>query len=202
MSSCREKCSELLPEYIRGSLDPVENEKVRDHLGRCPECALEARVLEQLDSGPVPDPDPWFFDSLPGKVTAEITDRSRNKRRLLIPVWVGGLAAAALVMFMILRTGPTSVYQAGLTGLDAVENSGYYSLGLEEELLPVSGTILDDLDRQFVQDLGVLPSEYIASSDIIPEGDGYEKMDDETIRLFEDLVEELTPVEERKKVMS
>jgi anti-sigma factor RsiW len=41
---------ELLPWYLNGSLDEVERENVRLHLGECLVCTRELRRLEQLDA--------------------------------------------------------------------------------------------------------------------------------------------------------
>lgn len=202
MNSCRDRCSEQLPEYFLDLLEPEEKKHVADHIIRCPECALEARILKQLNVQAPAEPDPWFFESLPGRVTAEAAQRGRKKRRMLVPLWAGGLAAAALAVFILTGPGPAPYQQAVIVDTGDGGGLGTYYTGLEDEILPVSGPILDDLDRQFVKDLEVLPPEYITSGNLVSEGDGYEMMDDETIRLFEDLVEEMTRDEGRNGVMS
>ena len=61
---------------------------------------------------------------------------------------------------------------------------------------------MDDLEQVFGLDLNVISDETVVTMDLILEGDGYETMDDETMRIFEDLVEEMTPERVGKLVMS
>jgi len=190
MSVCRDRSGELLPEYIHGLLDPEEMKRIADHLENCLECASQLRVISQLEDEILPEPPPWFWTSLPGKVTAQVEARRRGKTRILIPVWAGGLAAAAIAVLMLLQPGSAPQLQTDVPDYSVVETAESFPLGLEEEILSVSGMFVDDLDQTLVLDLGAVSDELIATMDLILEGDDYETMDEETIRVFEDLVEE------------
>ena len=190
MSICQDRSGELLPEYIKGLLDPEEMKRVADHLAGCMECASQVRVIRQLEDEVLPDPGQWFWTSLPGKVTAQVEAGRRRKARVLIPVWAGGLAAAAIAVLMLLQPGSAPQLQTDVPDYSVVETAESFPLGLEEEILSVSGMFVDDLDQTLVLDLGAVSDELIATMDLILEGDGYETMDDETIRIFEDLVED------------
>jgi len=190
MSVCRDRSGELLPEYIHGLLDPEEMKRIADHLENCLECASQLRVISQLEDEILHEPPPWFWTSLPGKVTAQVEARRRGKTRILIPVWAGGLAAAAIAVLMLLQPGSAPQLQTDVPDYSVVETAESFPLGLEEEILSVSGMFVDDLDQTLVLDLGAVSDELIATMDLILEGDDYETMDEETIRVFEDLVEE------------
>lgn len=202
MSVCLDRSVEQLPEYVHGLLDPEEMKRIADHLASCMECASEVQVLRQLEDEVLPEPPPWFWSSLPGKVTAQVETRRRGKTRILIPVWAGGLAVAAIALLMLLQPGSEPQHQTDVPDYSVVETAESFPLGLEEEILSLSGMFIDDLDETLVLDLKDVSDEYIATMDLILEGDGYETMDDETIKVFEDLVEEMTPERVRKRVMS
>jgi len=202
MSVCRDSSGELLPEYVHGLLDPEEMARVEDHLKGCFECASEVQVIRSLEDEVLPEPGPWFWTGLPEKVTAEVETRRRVKRRVLIPVWAGGLAVAVIAVLMLLQPGSERQHQTDIPDYSVVETAESFPLGLEEEILSLSGMFIDDLDETLVLDLKDVSDEYIATMDLILEGDGYETMDDETIKVFEDLVEEMTPERVGKRVMS
>ena len=190
MSVCRDRSGELLPEYVHGLLDQEEMKRITDHLASCMECASEVRVFSQFEDEILPEPPPWFLASLPGKVTAQVEARRRVKRRVLIPVWAGGLAVAVIAVLMFLQPGSAPQLQIDDTEYSVVETAESFPLGLEEEILSVSGMFIEDLDQTLGLDLVAASDEYIATMYLILEGDGYETMDEETIRVFEDLVEE------------
>ena len=202
MSVCRDRSGELLPEYVHGILDPEEMKRIADHLEGCLECASQLRVISQLEDEILPEPPPWFWTSLPGKVTAQVEARRRGKTRILIPVWAGGLAAAAIAVLMLLQPGSAPQIQTDVPDYSVIETTESFPFGLEEEILSVSGMFIDDLDQALVLDFKDVSNEYIATMDLILEGDGYETMDEETIKVFEDLVEEMTPERVGKRVMS
>jgi hypothetical protein len=148
------------------------------------------RVIRLLEDEVLPDPGQWFWTSLPGKVTARIEARRRRKARVWIPVWAGGLAAAVIAVLVLMQPGSTPSIKTEVPYYSIVETTESFPLGLEEEILSLSGVSVDDLDQTLNLDLGALSEELIATMDLIPEGDGYETMDEETIKVFEDLVEE------------
>ena len=202
MNVCRDKSGELLPEYVKGLLEPEEMKKVADHLEGCSVCASQVRVISLFEDKVLPEPGPWFWTGLPGKVTAQIEVRRRGKTRVLISVWAGGLAAVVVAGLMLLQPGPPLQPQTDVFEYSVVETADPFPLGVEEEILSVSGMFMDDLEQVFGLDLNVLSDETVVTMDLILEGDGYETMDDETIRIFEDLVEEMTPERVGKWVMS
>ena len=202
MNVCRDKSGELLPEYVKGLLEPKEMNKVADHLAGCSECSSQVRVISLFEDKVLPEPGPWFWTTLPGKVTAQIEARRRGKTRVQISVWAGGLAAAAVAVLMLLQPGPPTQPQIDALDYSVVEIADPFPLGVEEEILSVSGMFMDDLEQVYGLDLNVLSDETVVTMDLILEGDGYETMDDETIRIFEDLLEEMTPKRVGKWVMS
>lgn len=202
MNTCQSDIKELLPEFVHGLLDPEESEKVTDHLHTCRECVLEVQVLRQLADEVLPEPGPWFFDGLPEKVTAEIEVRRKKKMRMLFPVWAGGVAAAVLAVIIFLMPGTTPDLKTDIPEYASLEVEEVFSLGLEEELLSVTGIFSDDLDQVIGQDLVTVSEDGVFTMSSILEGDVYETMDEETIKVFETLLEEITPGKIRKKVMS
>jgi len=202
MSTCQDRIRETLPEFAHGLLDPSEMARVADHLEICTVCASEVRVLRQLENESIPAPPPWFFSSLPGKVTAQVDARRKRKVRILIPVWAGGFATAAIAVFMLLQPGTVLQFQPDENGYMTSESAGAAYVGLEEELLAVSEVVIDDLEKPLVRDLEVVSEEYISATDLILVGDGYETMDGETIQIFEGILEKMTPKGVRKKVLS
>ncbi|MDF1526697.1 MAG: zf-HC2 domain-containing protein [bacterium] len=202
MTVCRDNSEKLLPEYVKGLLEPKEMNKVADHLAGCSECASQVRVISLFEDKVLPEPGPWFWTSLPGKVTARIEARRREKTRVLISVWAGGLVVAAVAVLMLLQPGAPTQPQTDALDYSVVEMADSFFLGVEEEILSVSGMFMDDLDQVFGLDLNDVSDETVATMDLILEGDGYETMDDETIRIFEDLLEEMTPKRVGKWVMS
>jgi len=202
MSVCRDRSAELLPEYLQGLLDTEEVRRVKDHLNSCQDCASQIQVLRQLRDEVIPEPPPWFFPSLPGKVTAQVEAHRRRRSRVLIPVWAGGLAAAAMFVLMLLQSGPAPQPPTDILDYSIVETAESIALGLEEEILSVSGVLIEDLDQTLGLGLETVSDEITVTMDLIPEGDGYETMDEETIKVFEDLVEEMTPPRVGKWVMS
>ncbi len=202
MSVCRDRSGELLPEYIHGLLDPEEMKRIADHLEGCLECASQLRVISQLEDEILPEPPPWFWTSLPGKVTAQVGARRRGKTRILIPVWAGGLAAAAIAVLMLLQPGSAPQIQTDVPDYSVIETTESFPFGLEEEILSVSGMFIDDLDQALVLDFKDVSGDIMVTMDLVLEGDGYETMDEDTIKVFEDLVEEMTPERVRKRVIS
>ena len=202
MSTCRDAIRDLFPDFINANLDPEMEAKVTNHLAACPECDTEVRVLRQLGDEFLPEPAPWFFTSLPGKVTARIEDRRKRKARMLIPAWAGGLALAAIAAVMFLLPGADSQIPTQIPNYSAAQDGASLHLGLEEEILEVSNDFVDDIDRTIAEDLDTVSGDVFVSMNAIFENDVYEIMDEQTIRIFESLVEEMIPENVGKKVMS
>ena len=85
MRGCTHRAQELLPEYALGRLDLETMEMVENHLGVCATCSLEVRLIKRLEDRKVPEPGPWFYETLPEKVTAEVEARRRKRKLSLIP---------------------------------------------------------------------------------------------------------------------
>jgi len=201
MSTCIDRCRRQLPEYIHGLLGPEEEKWIEGHLEDCPECAMEARVLGQFEKEVLPEPPQWYWATLPGKVTAQV--RRKRRMRVLLPMWAGGAVAAAAVLLMFLLPHRSPQPQGTIADYSLLGTSGTLALGLDEDIsLPVSGAFVKDLDQILERDLGSVPELLTADMEIFPEGDGYESMDRSTIKVFEELVEEMTPKEVGKKVIS
>ena len=202
MSSCRDRSREMLPEYVHGNLEPGVMVEVAQHLGRCRECATEEAVLRELERDAVPEPDPWFYAGLPGKVISEVEARKRRKKRILVPVWAGSAAAAAAVAVMLIMYGSSPRLPVDMEGYSAMGPAGDSFLGLEEEILTASESVFDDLETPLLRDLGPVSEEFIAAADLVPGAGGYEMMDEMTMQIFEDLVEEMTRDRVGKRVTS
>jgi len=201
MSVCSDRCRQLLPEYVRGLLEQEEMDLIARHLEECRECALEECVLRQFENENLPEPPQWFWTTLAGKVTAEA--RQKRRIRVLVPVWAGGLAACALALLLFLQVGTAPQLKEGTPDYSLLDTGGTFALGLDEEIfLSVSADLLEDLEQALVKDLEPVSQQYAAGMDLLTEGDGYESMDEATMKVFEDLVEEMTPEKVRKKVMS
>ena len=202
MSACRSDIKGLLPEFVNGFLDPERSGKVTDHLHVCRECALEVQAIRQFSDEDLPDPGPWFYESLPGKVTAEIEARRKRKMRMLLPVWAGGIAAAVLAAVMFLVPGVAPDLQTAIPEYASLEAEGFFSMGFEEEILSAPGILVDELDQVIGQDLGTVSEAGFFTMTSILEGDVYEAMDEETITVFETLLEEMIQLKIRRKVIS
>ena len=202
MSNCQDVFREMLPEYARGLLEQNETEGVEEHLKNCTDCASELHIIRQIERQILPEPPPWFFNSLPGKVITEIRVRRRKRMRWMIPAWAGGAAAAVIAILVFLQPGPTPLMEDHVSDYSLVQTQSPLPLGIEEELLSVSGVNIDDLERTLGVELKTVPENSIITMDLIPEGDGYESMGEDTIRFFEDLLENMAPERVRKRVMS
>lgn len=202
MSSCQENCRDMLLDYARGRLVHEESQLVENHLERCPDCLIELKIIRQFESRDLPEPPPWFFNSLPEKVTAQVEERRKKRMRWMVPAWAGGMAAAVAAVLMLLQPGPPTRVEDLGSDYSLVRAEDPFSLGIEEELLHVSGVFINDLIQTLGPDLREVKDDSLITMDLIPEGDGYESMSEETMRIFEDLLEKMAPERVRKKVMS
>lgn len=120
----------------------------------------------------------------------------------MVPAWAGGMAAAVAAVLMLLQPGPPTRVEDLGSDYSLVRTEDPFSLGIEEELLHVSGVFINDLIQTLGPDLREVKDDSLITMDLIPEGDGYESMSEETMRIFEDLLEKMAPERVRKKVMS
>lgn len=195
MTCQKEWVKEVLPEYLARRLSPEDTQMVREHLEGCDECRRELALVKRLAGEPVPEPPISFWNALPGKVTSSVKDRKQRLFPLPVPVWAGGLAAVALVILLILS--PWKGYRVNIE----IPNEYYVQMidrfdqGLEEEILAVSGLKPADLVRSLEQDMFISEELYGFSglSDVY-QSDPFEDMDDTTLRVFEELIDNISPV--------
>ena len=202
MSTCTDRASEILPEYVLGILEPEEVRIVEDHLKVCNSCAQEVSVIRKLEDEIVPEPPAWYFNSLPERVVAHVTTRKVKARRALIPVWAGGLAVAAAAVLILLMPGPRQELNTENLDYSLAEKFEPINLGIEAEVLSVSGLVMEELDQLLLDGLEDVTPDIVVTMDLDLERDGYETMDGVTIRVFEDLIEAMTPERVRRKVIS
>lgn len=202
MNNCQDSLREVMPEYARGLLDEGDSRRVEEHLKNCPDCASELLIFRQLESRTLREPPPWFFTSLPGKVTARVEAHRRKRARWMIPAWAGGMAAAVIAVLMLLQPRPAPQLENNISDYSLLQTEESLSLGIEEEFLALSAVSIDDLERTLGLDLKSVPDGSMITMDLVPEGDGYESMGEETMKVFEDLLEKMAPEWARKRVTS
>jgi len=203
MKVCTHGAAKLLPEYILGQLDPEAAEMVERHAKNCASCSLEMRLLRKLEKEEIAEPGPWFYESLPARVTAEARTRKKKRVLSLVPAWAAGAAAVLVLVLMFLRIGPQTPLKMNALENEYLQGSDPVSLGLGEEIPPASTpTVLRDLDQIFVKDLEDAPSEALVTENDALENEGYETLDAKTMRVFENMIEDMTPQKARGKVMS
>ncbi len=193
MKRCQDNWIDLLPDFVRGELDRQTLSLVADHVVHCACCAREVQLLESLLEETVPQPPPWFWSSLPGRVTEQSRTRSRSFFNP-VPAWGAGLAAALVLMLWLFRgPAPMAPLEGGLDSSD-LPVSGYLSLGLEEEILSASGLAVADMDRILEEEMALASREELAFPlDTVLEGAAYLMMDQGTVEIFEGLIEEMIP---------
>jgi hypothetical protein len=91
-----ERCSELLPAFVDGTLEAFEVTEVGEHLASCSECSAELRALRVLKA-PIQPLSEFEASSVRKAVLAEITS-ARTGRRPLTARLAPYLGAAALLM--------------------------------------------------------------------------------------------------------
>jgi hypothetical protein len=112
------KCAEVHPNlaaFALGGLDSEEETEVRRHLALCPSCREKLAEFEEVSQAleaapPLADPPPYLKDEILSYVRAEklpsSTDEelpsSRDSRSKNLPLFVPGVAAAALVAVVAL----------------------------------------------------------------------------------------------------
>jgi hypothetical protein len=94
-----DELKEKLPDYITGSVAGDETLVIESHVQECEECSEELELLRALlAGGAVPEPEAFFFDSLPDKTVSAM----REKRRMgLFARLVPALAALGLVVLAV-----------------------------------------------------------------------------------------------------
>jgi len=197
--SCKDfQIRDRLPEYASGTLESDEKERIRIHLAHCARCRDHLEIVTLFSEDHVPEPPPGFWTSLPGRVTAVGARKPRRVFHLPIPAWAWGLAAAVLVAVILWpRQSVPPKVEGEMLAEYYLQETGSFSLGIEVEILQVSGLQAADMDRSLDQEID-LSGEL---DDIDPMGDAfhadladlYEGMDGTTIRIFESLIEGMTP---------
>ncbi len=70
---------ELLPAYLRETLERPEQERVREHIASCEDCRTELLLLDAMTDETVLDPGEAFWAAMPGRVEREIRLRKENR---------------------------------------------------------------------------------------------------------------------------
>ena len=195
MNSCP---TALLPEYYREAMSTEDSEQIRLHVEGCGECRATVELFAALDNT-VAEPPAAFWASLPGKVTEESRLRSRWGR---VPAWVGGFAVAAAAALFLVMTAPVVEVEKGNfeETYAAYETGSLFSLGLEEELLSISGSDGDIAESYLDESPGEMAmyDEDSDPMDLLFDRGGLETMSSGTVEIFEKYIDEMTPnIEER-----
>ncbi len=195
--SCKNvQIRELLPEYASGKITPEEADRVRAHLKGCARCRDELQIIGFFSEVPVPEPAPGFWNALPARVTAICVRKPRKGFRLPIPSQAWGLAVAAALVAVILSAWPSAPpkVEDGMLAEYFLEETGSPGLGIEEEILSVSGLLVAEVNLSLdgeidlsgeLEDIDVMGGSF--STDL------YEGMDLTMIRILEKLIEDVTP---------
>lgn len=185
---------ELLPDYAIKSLVSEEMERVRDHLMGCAECRDELTIIELFTDDRVPEPTPGFWSSLPGRITRAAAKKRRRIFHMPIPVRIAGLAVAALLIAVIIGPWKGQITETEIPGEYYTLIPDRFNLGLEEEILFVSGLQVTEVDLSLEQQVSLSDDlDYIDIFESAFQYDLYEGMDEGTIRIFEKLIEDLAP---------
>jgi hypothetical protein len=185
---------ELLPDYAIKSLVSEEMERVRDHLMGCAECRDELTIIELFADDRVPEPPPGFWSSLPGRITRAAAKKRRRIFHMPIPVRIAGLAVAALLIAVIIGPWKGQITETEIPGEYYTLIPDRFNLGLEEEILFVSGLQVTEVDLSLEQQISLSDDlDYLDIFESAFQSDLYEGMDEGTIRIFERLIEDLAP---------
>ena len=135
----------LLPALLDGGISAGEIREVESHLAVCPSCAAEraaiARTLRIVAGRSRPEPDPAFFDAMRRNLRGKLV-AAPAPRRLPRALWQGGLAAAAVLVFMLVWQ-PWALRQPDL--LIQLESAGRESL---QQLGESPEAFLDEADAR------------------------------------------------------
>jgi predicted anti-sigma-YlaC factor YlaD len=136
------KAQDLLPWYVTGRLDPVEQARLRAHIEACTECQADIRAEERLEAEvarlPLEVERGWA--QMRERLAAEATPARRMALPRPAASWLGwGVAAALAVM-------------VGVSWLPQAPASGYHVLG-EAPAAAAAGNIVvvflpDTTERQ------------------------------------------------------
>jgi hypothetical protein len=194
--TCRNlRVKERLPDFLSGTLSPEEAEKIRDHLALCAECREELDLVKSFASDPCIEPPSHFRVVLPKRDRTYSGLWGRRFALPFSPVWIGGFAAAVLALFILgpWRPFPTGVDE-GLFDRYLLQPAQPPILGLGEMVLSQPGLQRVEVDRELDREIALTDE----LEEIFPSVSGFspallEGMDEETIRIFEGLLDEITP---------
>ena len=194
--SCEDlRIKERLPEFFSGDLPPEEEKEIRHHLAHCAECREELDLVGLFAGDRDVEPPPGFRVSLPKEGLAVGNGGRRRFWRPLAPVLAGGLAAAVLVL---LFPGPWKsappVVEDGLLARYLFQRAERYAMGLEEEILSVSGFESLEVDRALGEEMAMAGE----AETFVNLADGFsaellDGMDEETMVIFEGFLDEMAP---------
>ena len=140
-----DRCSELLLDRVRETLDAPDRAAVDRHLDGCEACRKELRAIEALSSGAVPALDERARSDIRRNVWSEVRPRDAT----VVPLRRGGprvakaLGAAALIA--VLLAGISYIGGTGGDGLGGGDQSTAGGAGAAQEGAPRKGS--DDKER-------------------------------------------------------
>jgi hypothetical protein len=195
MTCKNKKVREILPEYMASRLSPERTQMIREHLGMCDECRQDLIIMESLAEETVPEPPMGFWNSLPGRVTSSIKDLDQKPHRFTIPAWAGGFAVAVLLILLIIIPWKKIGTDIRIPGEYYAQMTDRFGLGLEEEILSISGFDVAALDRSLEEDI-LLSGDLLVddSPGGIYQPDIFDGMNDLTLEAFEKLIDEMSPM--------
>jgi hypothetical protein len=151
-------------------------------------------LLKYLVDEHIPEPPAGFWTSLPGRVTSSTRKQQQRSYRLPVPVWAGGLAAAALLILLIITPWKGSRMDVRIPSEYFEQITGRFGMGLEDEILSISGLHIVELSRSLERDILFSDRLYGPDSlnDLYQTG-LFEGMNDITLETFEKLIDEMSP---------
>ncbi len=189
------RIKERLPEFLSGDLSPEEEKEVRDHLVNCADCREELDLVGLFAGDQDVEPPPGFRVSVPAENPAFRRKEKRWFAPSMVPVLAGGLAAAVLVLFFLghWQSVPPVVEDSLLTRYLFQRAEGY-DMGLEEEAFSLSGLYNFDVDQVLGEEMALAEE----AETFVNLGEGFpagllDGMDEETIVIFEGLLDDMAP---------
>jgi hypothetical protein len=145
------RCSESLPLYLRGELEPARADAVRRHLDVCEQCSAERRALEVLEAGALEPLSAGERNRIHAAISEAVAEESTQTvlAPARKPLWTRlapALAGAATLLLIVV--GALYLGDAG-TGFDTAGEGGGSPEGAPDALRVEDsgagqGTVTDD----------------------------------------------------------
>jgi hypothetical protein len=155
MKENHEQIKSKLPEYIRGDSLPDE---IDAHLKECSECRNEASLLRDLLHVPVPEPGGMFFDTLPQKVRASLSNDRKSPFFRLAPAF--GLIALLIItgfIYYVIKTPDTA--EDLYSFIDPLTSQIYDLSDVQEDDIPSAIEIIEGEER-LLSDVSLFSGEF------------------------------------------